>query len=305
MKKEEAPKKKQHWVPYFYLKNWATEDSKDKKYPQGWILSINEGEPQKVNLRDFSTRRYLYSPSDENGKRNFRTENKLSSYESVMADLWPDISNEFYDFGKNTMLRKGIALFVSLLYLRNPKNIEATKDIHGQLIDMYEKLPKDEDGNPCITNIRVKGKEYEFDNSDYADYKNSSMKEFQKMFIDNIHRQAVPIAEILINKRWAIVVGENEHFITSDKPVIVENGDREIFGLNTKGTTVTFPISPKRILVMDDQYEVGDAKYFSLHKTPPACYNYSIFGNANEFMLSNRHPDIICEEIVKYTDQYV
>lgn len=305
MNKKEPPKKKQHWVPCFYLKNWATDDSKDNKYPQGWILSINEGEPQKVNLRDFAAKRYLNSPPDKDGKRNFKTEDKLGDYESVMSPLWSKISNEFYDFSKGTTLRKGISLFISLIYLRNPRNINSFKDIHSKLIEMYERLPKGKNGNPWLTKIIHKGREYEFDNSDYSDFKNSSMIDFQAMFVENIHRDAVPIAEILINKRWAIVFSEKEHFITSDSPVIVENINREIFGLNTKGTIITFPISPKRILVMDDLDEEGDGKFYPLKDGNPVCFNYTIWRNANEFMLSNRHPDLVCKEIVEYTDKFV
>jgi len=305
MNKKMPPKKKQHWVPYFYLKNWATDDSKNNKFPQGWILSINKGEPQKVNLRDFAAKRYLYSPPDKNGKRNFITEDKLSDYESVMSTLWSKISNEFYDFSKGTSLRKGIALFMSLMYLRNPANINLIKEVHTKLIDVVEWFPKDKNGNPSLTKIIHKGMEYKVDISDYADYKNSSQIDFQNMFIEHIHREAIPIAETFINKRWAIVVSEKDHFITSDNPVIVENINRDVFGLNTKGTITIFPISPKRILVMDDVYEVADGNFYALKDNNPAIYNYTIWRLSNDFMLSKRHPDLICKEIVDYANKII
>lgn len=305
IKMKEKPKKKQHWVPYFYLKNWATNESKNKKYPQGWILSINEGEPQKVNLRDFAAKRYLYSPPDKNGVRSFDTEDKLSDYEDIMSKFWPMISSEFYDFSEGTSIRKAIALFISLLYLRRPSNIDSFKHMHSKLIEHYEKFPKDKNGNPSVNKLILIGKEYLMETSDYKDYKNLSDIDFNHMFVESIHIDAVPIAEILLKKRWAILFSQNENFITSDNPVVVENIDRETFGLRTKGTIITFPISPSRILIMDDLHNEGDGKFYPLKDENSAISNFTIWRNVKKFMLSNRNPDLVCEEIVNYVDEYV
>jgi hypothetical protein len=305
MNKKELPKKKQHWVPLFYLRNWATEETKYSEKPRGWILSKNKGEPIKVNLRNFAEKRYLYSPPDKDGKRSFETEDKLADYEAVISSIWSKISNDYFDFSKGTSIRKGIALFISLLYHRNPIKIKNIENTHSNLVKMYEEFPKTKNGNPLLTSIVHKGKEYLFDNSNYAEYKNSSKIDFQHMFVENIHRSAVPFAKLFMNKRWAIVFSENEHFITSDNPVVVENHYKDIFGINTEGTMITFPLSPQRILIMDDLYEEGDGKYYPLKDNNPVPFNFTFWRNAKEFMLSKRHPNIVCEEIVNDADGYI
>lgn len=304
MKKKENIKKKQHWVPLFYLRNWATEETKNCEAPQGWILSKNKGTPLKVNLKDFAEKRYLYSPPNKNGKRSFETEDKLSDYEDVMSSIWPMLSNDFYDFSKGTYIRKGLALFISLLYNRNPLNIKKIENVYNQLITIYEQFPKDENGNPSITSFIYHGIEHKIDNSYYTEYKQSSKIDLQNMFIENIHLEAIPFAELFMNKRWSIVFSKKEHFITTDNPVVVENSDRESFGVNTKGTVIIFPINPKKILLMDDLYDEGDSKFYPLIDENSAPFNFTFWRNAKEYMLSKRHPDVVCGEMVKDSDGY-
>jgi len=44
--------KKQHWIPRFYLKEFAIDKSQNKKETQVWIFSINKGDPKIVNIKD-------------------------------------------------------------------------------------------------------------------------------------------------------------------------------------------------------------------------------------------------------------
>ena len=100
-----------------------------------------------------------------------------------------------------------------------------------------------------------KGKEYELDNSDWHEYKNTTDYDHQMFFTSLIESETGAIAELLMEKRWSVVVSEAPVFITTDNPVIAENQEREKFGLGTKGTLITFPLSPTRVLCMDDKFE--------------------------------------------------
>ena len=43
--------KRQHWVPCFYLRHFATPETKEAGEPQVWIPSKHEGAPALTNIR--------------------------------------------------------------------------------------------------------------------------------------------------------------------------------------------------------------------------------------------------------------
>jgi hypothetical protein len=126
--------KKQHWVPRFYLKHFSTPESRGKKVKQVWIFDKEtDSEPTLVNVDNICAKRYMYSPMNDDKKRDWYLEEKLSRLESVLADVWPDLANEYIDIVTDEPLRKGISLFVSTMILRNP-------DTRIQLEDTYHKI---------------------------------------------------------------------------------------------------------------------------------------------------------------------
>lgn len=124
------------------------------------------------------------------------------------------------------------------------------------------------------------------------------------MFIDSLHSNAVPFAEILMEKRWSVIFCDEPLFITTDKPVVIENIERQNFGLKTKGTIITFPLSPTRVLVMDDRHDKPNGRYYPLGNHSPGPLNLALWRGAQQFMISPRHTDDVCAEMVLWADKY-
>jgi hypothetical protein len=137
-----------HWVPCFYLKYFATPETRETSEPQVWILSKDEGGPSLVNIKKIAQQRYLYSPKTPDGTRSWEMENDLGKYETVMGTLWPMLATDFVELQDDEAVRKGLALFISLLYLRHPRRLLETEELHGQLVEMFDTAPKDQDGRP-------------------------------------------------------------------------------------------------------------------------------------------------------------
>lgn len=97
-----------------------------------------------------------------------------------------------------------------------------------------------------------KGEEFEIDTSGWKSYKKWGEDEHHRFFAERIRPESGNLAKILLKKRWSVILAENEHFITSDRPVVVQHTSREVFGIGTTGAVVSFPLSPTRILMMDD-----------------------------------------------------
>ena len=296
--------KKQHWVPFSYLKNFAIPETKYHKEPKGWIFSKNQGDPKPVPIRSFARKKFLYSPIDKQGNRSWETEDKLHGLESLMGRIWRAFDKGLVDFVGNKSLQKGLSLYIATLYLRHPSNIPLIKNIHSQLTEFYETLPKDKRGNPLIGEIVYGGKEVDFDNSGYQVYKSADENAFQHMFVDYINSHAIECAEILLEKRWSIIFSEKPVFITTDSPVVVENLNRERFGLKTQGTIITFPINPSRLLILDDLKNEPNGRYYPLGDHGPGPMNLSLWRGAKENMLSHRHTDEVLKEMLDWADEF-
>jgi hypothetical protein len=295
--------KKQHWVPRFYLKEFSIDESQNRKESQVWIFSINEGDPKIVNIKDIVAKRYLYSPKDEDGNRCWKMEEELASLEGLISKIWPTFANEYLDLD-NQLYRKIISLFLATLYLRHPKRLPEQEKMQNWLIDFYEKnIPKDKNGNPVACQFITPKGEFTLEQSDWENYSNPTQYDKEKFFVDNIKKSSMAIVEVFMKKRWSVICSDTKQFITTDNPLIISNrifGEVKNYGLNTKGTTITFPISPTRILVLDDLFDEPHSQYYPLQIDNGTDINILSWINAHQFMISHRNPYEVNYEMVKY-----
>jgi len=247
---------RQHWVPQFYLRYFSTPETKDRKYPQVWIFSKDRkaGEPKLTSIRKICATSNLYSPLSDSGDRDYSVEKTIGNLEYLVSQIWPILASDFVDFERNTSVKKGVSLFLAIMYLRHPSVNRQGEYIHGQMVEWYDKLPKDHLGRPCIKEIEMNNEVRKVDISDWFNYKNWKKNDHHKFFTDSIKSQAIFLAEIFLKKRWSVIFSKDPVFITSDKPLSKHHESRETFGFATEGTFINFPLSPTRLLVMDDKY---------------------------------------------------
>lgn len=294
---------KQHWVPKFYLREFSTPETRDAKMKKVWAFHREEGEPFLVNVEDIAAQRHLYTPACPEGNRDWNTDDKLTDLEDLVSKIWPALANDYVDLS-DKHIRMAVSLFVATLILRHPSNIEEVKKIHDMMVETWEKAPKDEMGRPC-GRILHKGKEYEMDNSGWGEYKNYSEYDHIMFFTSFIESEATEIAELLMEKRWSVVVSEKPVFITTDNPVVTENEERERFGLATKGTFLTFPLSPTRTLCMDDKHQEPASQYYPLKVKSGAAFNQVQWAKAYRFMISHRSPVEVLSEVIELSESLV
>ncbi|MFT7005362.1 MAG: hypothetical protein ACJAWW_002736 [Sulfurimonas sp.] len=222
--------------------------------------------------------RYLYSPKDTNNIRDSYMEDKLGKIENFLsATIWKDFANGFIDFN-HIQTKRIIALFISLLILRNKSNLEKNENIKNFIVkDILKHNPPN--NTKCA--FIIKEKEYPFDINDEINIiENETKYDKSIFFIENIDIYSKKYMEILLQKQWYIIYSEDKKFITSDKPVI------STLGLQTEGTVIIFPISPTRMLIMDDigkdsQYNVSDEESYYY-------FNSIIFSKAYQYVISNK-----------------
>lgn len=293
----------QHWVPQFYLRYFATPETQQTKNPQTWIFSKNEedGDPKLTNIRNICAKRFLYSPLNKDGQREWKLENRLSDLETLLSVIWPTLAEGYADLSW-VPLRKAVSLFVSVLYLRHPNSLTKCIDAHEHLVNQFNQFPKKPDGTPNVAFVAVKGKIQEFDTSDWHEYKNWKKDDHQQFFCDSVQSHTGHLAKLLLKKRWSIIFSEVPVFITSDNPVCKDHLEKEKFGFGTEGTIVTLPLSPTRLLIMDDNHKEPAGQYYPLPTDGPGPFNLGIWRNSSRFMISQQDVDEVLAKMLEWAD---
>lgn len=291
--------RRQHYIPRFYLKEFATDETYGKKSQEQ--VHIYDKKTEKTELRNIKSiayKPYLYSPKDSSGYRSLYMEEKLKKIEDVLSLIWNDFSNKFIDL-ENYNTKKVIALFLSSLILRHPKKLQEYDNIREFLHnDIVEHNPPN---NQNISFI-IDGKEHSSFNID--ELKNSMSDYARSMFfIENIDYFTSKYSEIFMKKKWSIITSEEKVFITSDNPIIIHNSLTDIFGLNTKGTIILFPVSPRRLLFLEDYVDSNEKKdmsYRAISKEHHSYYNHIIWHSSDSHVISNQALVNVVNDIYDY-----
>ena len=88
-----------------------------------------------------------------------------------------------------------------------------------------------------------------------------------------------------MEKRWSMIIADSDAFVTTDKPVGLKHQTRPVFGFRTPGVIVSFPVSPTRLLVMDDMHHEPANQYYPLKPLMSGAFNYHIWTSGSRFMI--------------------
>jgi Protein of unknown function (DUF4238) len=295
--------KHQHWVPQFYLRYFATPETRDSDKPQVWIFSKDQedGNEKLTSVRNVCGKRYLYSPKQTDGERSWALDDRLGDIETLLSQVWPALANDFVDLSEQP-IRKGLALFVALMHCRHPDVRREVQAIHKQLVEFHLSGPLLPDGTPNIESVEVNGKTHAMDTSDWHAYKNWRDDDLDRFFVDLIGSEAGRLAKLFLAKRWSVVFNECDTFVTTDKPVVLDHPTRDKFGFGTAGSIITFPLSPTRLLVLDDLYHEPQNQYYPLKDSNAGAFNYSVWRGASRFFITGRSVEAVLSEICTVAD---
>jgi Protein of unknown function (DUF4238) len=295
--------KNQHWVPQFYLRRFAVPGWRDKEKAKIWVMDIATGKTTIRKIREIASEEFLYSHVKIDGSRCFQVEEQLSEIETMTARFWGRLVDGFPDLSAAWGIKKLAALFIGSLVLRHPDVETVTRGIHGEIVSIHDRLPKDAKGRPAVSHIFENGEAFEFDNSDYDEFKAADPNRFKQMFAEQIRPVAMKMAEVLFAKRWAFFCTDHPSFFTSDKPVIAQHPVVRKFGVETPGVNLWFPISPTRMLWMSDPEGDRADGFYPLPVSEAAPLNAFTIANATRFVLSDEPPDARMQEVDALVDE--
>lgn len=274
-----------HWVPQSYLKAFAA----DKEQRRIWCFSKYAGQPELKRIDKVAVKFHLYAPLNADGSRDDSMEKRLADLENWFGrPIWQAVCDDFPDFSWEP-LRKMVALLAAVTWLRTPLQYEQWKTMHRQMANLFAAS----DVLPDAVSI---GKQHiKLDHASWPEYRDATDEEIKRAW-NGWLREAGSIAKLFLEMRWAIMVSDAPVFITSDNPVLVGDTIGPHRGLRHFQAMVTFPLSPTRILVMDNRHTEPDARFYPL-KHDPASTNMLIWRNAIDHMFSPRDPHQVCAEM--------
>lgn len=283
-------KKRNHWVPQVYLRYFAADEARKKI----WIFSKEAGDPALKPIEKVAVRFYLYAPGTA-GYRDYAFEDKLADLERFMDHpVWRAAATDVVDLS-DKHIRMMLSLVTAVMYLRNPAQLETSRQIHNSIRDLIassETLPDA---------MEIGGKTYEVDKESWAEFRDADDEDTKRNWIKSVS-EATWLAEIFLKMRWSMLVADEPLFITTDNPVTPIHSDLRFRGFNNPGTSVMFPLSPTRMLFLDHRHDEPDSQYYRAPGRAEAG-NVLLWRNAMDHMYSSRDIDAVLQDLVSDADR--
>jgi len=188
-----------HWVPEFYLRYFATPETRSAKRPQVWIFS-KEASDQDESLtwiRNVCGKRYLYAPLEPDGGRDWGLEDQLERLETTLGKIWKELAEGFVNLD-DSAIRKGVSLFVAVMHLRNLETRKMVETIHRQLVAFFADMPSRPDGAPGLDSVEIEGRTFPVDAEGWHEFHSWGKNDHDKLFVDIVRSEAIWIAEMLM-----------------------------------------------------------------------------------------------------------
>jgi hypothetical protein len=276
-----------HYVPQFYLRKWAREGDKIWAYPIG-------GEPPfQSSVVNLACETGLYSQPPGNRQTPCDTEDALAGLEGEMAAVWPEIILHC----EPPAMRKQMARWIALMHFRNPVFRENVRGIHEllqraarQVVDM---------GHPPNSKITLNfgGAPLEMTVNELNKRASTDEDAVTASFITLLRSHGEKLACLLMTRRWGIIIAKEPAFVTTDNPVLLVRGTATStdFGFGTRGSEVFFPITPKWLLIISDEWE-HEFSYGELAN--PDVFNEIVVSGAERFVFGWTKDEELRQKIV-------
>jgi hypothetical protein len=217
--------KKQHYVPQYLLRHFATGTRKNAKV---WVLDKSSKTVRLASIRDIAHENAFYEFHDPDG-----THVEMEHLLEKLDDIGARLSSEIIQTGRLQLSVKDrvwLSYVVACQMCRTPTIRKDMDHIRQRIIDKWG------------PNVRAEGDSRTVGECSPADSTFGSLM---------VIREDVPsFAKILQTKTWFLAdAPKGCSFIISDNPVtrhnMIKRPGRGNLGLNNRGIEIYFPVSPR------------------------------------------------------------
>lgn len=269
-----AKPKNQHWVPRFYLKHFATPDTRDTPNPKVCVIDKkgNIPEPRLTSTKEICGQRYLYTPKNPDGNRDWSFEGFLGELEHSAAGYWEALAQgQLNLLEPNTRTR--VAEFLAALHLRNKLVFDLTKSIMRNRDALF--------GGPQSTERPKHLSPLE----EAPDPANPA-----RFFVQSSRNNIPRITKTIASYDWLILRSKSDVLLTSDIPFAFINSNHRRTGPGSKNAEAIFPVTPRTLLYMKDNGGKSDVKCANVGSDHLRRTNKLIYYFADRFIIAGIDP---------------
>ena len=261
-------KKRQHYVPQFYLKNFS-----NNKKGNNYVIYCYDKIDNKIypnNIKNIAQEEYF------NETEEMSIENGLDKHEHASSILINEIiKTEEYPILSNFVVKSYLSSYMLRQIIR-------TKNIRNQLEDYFQSMIDGENEIP------EELKKYDIkDAKEEAKFGHIALT--FKEFYDKL--------DYFVMKKWILIKNKTDiNFWTSDNPVAIYNKDGQRF-LDKMDTHIFLPLTPKLCLCLNEPTSYSNFKKPIIKNTPEAIIE-SMF-KATEYEM-NLEDEVNCINNLQY-----
>lgn len=242
----------QHIVPILSLKHFVD--------PKGMVWTFDKSSQKFWSCipEETGTEAHYYSIEREDGSMDTTIETFLADVENAAAPIYERLAAGEMPTGSD---RDVFAEFLALMYVRSPRSRQLAADITTWLLEthMAATATHPQAFATMLKRFAADG----IDVSDPDKIKRSlldlshSNLVLPKSYVLRILEHAPRIANLFGNMKWCLARAEGHFFVTSDSPICQAVDPRTVHriygdhGLLNKSVEVTFPVTPKRVLMLN------------------------------------------------------
>jgi hypothetical protein len=286
-------KERHHYIPRFYLKNFACDEEKKFLYVYEY-----KGKIFKSSISDIGVKKGFYTFINKFTKQKTSiVEDFFASIENKTAPILDRIiRNEKINIDSKE--KELLSLFMSILVIRTPRFASISENFEIETMKNVAKIIA-QDRRAFFSFVKKYWKQ---------DVKDDEIEQLRKSFLEKDKKLVITIKNgktyffkrgmemvllltdtFLNSKRWHLLINNTSYpFITSDNPIAIQKVKHlpEIMNKGFGYGTIIFPISPKLCLLLRNQPFKKDI--IEINNTDHVeKINHSIMILSHKFIFSN------------------
>jgi hypothetical protein len=268
--------KSQHTIPRLHLQHFAGPDP----VGQVWTYDAVDARQWSTIPEETGVQTHFYSAERDDGTMDTRLEELLAQVESRAAPIYDDLLKG--RFPQNPQARLYFAQFLALMHTRTTAMRRMAGEVRGrgaqihsyayasnpEAFEALTRRVEAEKGEKMDPVLKEKVRQAMLNPSGYT-------MEVSKESTFIALGASDKLTPILDKMKWCLVAAEHGYFITSDNPLVREVDPKTCHpiygddGFKNKTAEVTFPLSPKFLLLLvwnESARDLGAFKRDHVHK---------------------------------------
>lgn len=280
------PKIKDHWLPQFYLREFAIPGWIRKQDAEIWVTDLDGETCSRQKIQDVAQNAHFYSFIDANGKPSRRIDDKLTDLENRASRAFRIIAGGTVDLNTAPAMKQLLALLLATTLLRTPDQQQKTAEQHRQLRQHFDRVGKSSTGRPLLDYVFQGTLWVPIDTADYHEWNKDDEETVKRLFSEQIEVLGKPFADRLFVKRWVVFQTDQPVFFTSDAPLVKIDQAGNPCGIDNPNAMLFFPIGPSRLLYMEARHQSDIDGFCKMSLDRANDCNTVIGNNARKLLFS-------------------